>query len=434
MDLVSNDQILEVNDDLQKEEGSDFGGTLDLNLLASKDEEGNGYGRGNSPWNDGSHEMGMDLNQQDRQCSPMLPPDSSFQGGESLKMKPSSNSQSESPDTDYFHYVVRKTKEPHSPVLNLDDVEKRNFGGGLERFPSPSKDNHLSGELETVGSSDYSGKLSSPLQMESFRDDIKTEDTLLSVVANTKNERLMESRDLHGAKSPHDGEMNRYSDHFLGNPEVEKMNSTSACDSENYHCTSKDESLKVVFEKENLWHSDKLPIENGEIEAGNSDSLYPGRSSKQTVSPVKLLSSSPDISPSIRSSPGKLFSSPVKGVQESFDSAGVSRERHSPLHQRSTRDGTRVGSQEHLSPSAKGASSYPQRPTKISQQKDHSPHNGLSESPRRYHSPPRRRKQTRSTSRSPIRQKVSPRGYGRDCRDRSRSRSPHIQDRHRPER
>eukprot|EP00268_Persea_americana_P023971 TRINITY_DN23486_c0_g1_i1.p1 TRINITY_DN23486_c0_g1~~TRINITY_DN23486_c0_g1_i1.p1 ORF type:complete len:561 (-),score=138.03 TRINITY_DN23486_c0_g1_i1:276-1958(-) len=435
MDLVSNDKILEVTDDLKMEKDSDFNGTLDLNLVASKDQEANGYSRQNSVQNDSRHEMEMDLNQ-DRQCSPLLPLDGSVPGGESPKIKPSLMFPSESPDTDCLHHVARKTEEP--PLLipsrsYLDDVEERNLGRGLKRLPSPPKDNHSSGEPEVVSCGDYYGKSSSSLQREACRDEKKTEDILLSAVANAKNEGLVESHDMHGAESPLDGQVNRYSDHFLGNPEVQKVNSASACESEIYHCTGKDESsLRAVMKKENCQYSDKLPTENGEIEAGNSDSHSPRRSCKRSVSPVKLLSGSPDISPYIQPYSGKHLSSPVKAVQESSHSPRLSRERHSAFHQQPTMDSTRVGSQEHLSPSAEGASTSPRRATKISQRKDHSPHNGLSESPRRQRSPIGHRKRTRSTSRSPVRRKASPRG--RDYRDRSRSRSPHVRDRRRPSR
>ncbi|XP_077221384.1 uncharacterized protein LOC143855087 isoform X2 [Tasmannia lanceolata] len=406
MGLGSNGKSLEAMSDLQKEDGSDFVGKLDLNLAASRDEEADEvYYRGNKTWSDG---MQVNMNQQDHLGPPLLAADVSTLGRESPHGGSHLGTPSASPIPDHSLHPMSNTDKP----LFLVDTES--YHDGMERGNSDS-DHARKSPLHDGKTKENSGDFSGNSQLEN-------------------SEHALEEME------------GRNSDHYKGQLQAPSRTIYSSDDGD----------------KERPHYLGKSQSDNGETEGGNFETHSPGRTPRRFASPMRHMSVSPERSPSTQPTAGKKQSPLPMVVQEISHSPGSSREKNSPSSERLGLDGKRDPSHGRLSPSVRWPSHSPERPARQdSERRDDSTTNKLAASPRRRNLPPGHRRQDRSSSRSPVRHRDPSRspiqhrdpsrspirhrdpsrspirhrdsssGYRRDYRDRSRSRSPYARDRYR---
>ncbi|XP_058072448.1 uncharacterized protein LOC131221261 isoform X2 [Magnolia sinica] len=423
MDLNSNDQSLDESD-LPTEESSESVVKLDLNLSANKDEEGGEvYAHVNTTCSDGKQ---VDLNQQEHKGLPSLLP---ADGPESPCTGPSSVPPPSSPMPEYSLNTVRETGELLSPVrteLYDDDVERRNSDHSRERSKSPLKDNHCTGEAEMVGCDDYSGKSLSTLPTKPFHNEMEAGDSAhdLSNFPSTVDTYYHGEEMARGKIEPYSGTVPPHGREVREN--FVKISN---------FLFEKTDSINKELERENPDQHLESPLrmgksssDTGKVERGNSDLHSPGRTPKQSPSPLRRMSVSSERSLSTLASSGHKTVSPAKGVPESSCSPG--RQKRSPSPERTGSDGKRVPARDHSTPVRLKSTSPWGSSRRDSQRRNDSPRKRLSASPRRRYSPPGHRRRDRSSSRSPIRKKDSS-GHERDNRNRSQSRSPYGRDRYR---
>eukprot|EP00262_Sarcandra_glabra_P021915 TRINITY_DN9451_c0_g2_i1.p1 TRINITY_DN9451_c0_g2~~TRINITY_DN9451_c0_g2_i1.p1 ORF type:complete len:556 (-),score=105.16 TRINITY_DN9451_c0_g2_i1:287-1954(-) len=429
MDLHSPDKVLEESGDLQRDDSSAFVGKLDLNLAASKDEEGDGgYSHGNAERGD---KIQVDLNQlEEHQRSPMLA-DISFQGPKSLSAKPNTGSPSASPNLTHSLHPVREIGEPALLVRTEsyhDDMERGHSDYDPERYHSKLKDNHFGGETGVA-----SGKLSSALPAETFHDEMKHGDPSRYIKPTSTDETGREtenSKICNGKLSDDTAKENSGNFHRkLGFEKIESVYEEAEGVKSDHHegkCQNSARMMHFGDEiKADISHSGKLS-DNREMEGENFALPSPGRTPKRSASPVRKMSVSP------KKSPQQKPPSQGKGVQGSSYSPRSLRQKRSHSPVRHGRDGKRAASRDRLSPSTRKLSDSPGKSSRQdSQCRDESPRKRSSGSPRRRYSPPSHRGRDRSASRSPVRRRDSLSGYRRDYRNRSRSRSPYSRDRYR---
>lgn len=171
--------------------------------------------------------------------------------------------------------------------------------------------------------------------------------------------------------------------------------------------------IDVEQANENYNYSRNSPIESRKINVPNSAPQSPESSPTHEKSPQRLSTN--------KDRPLDLHEGDVDSPTPSRLKISFSPERSDPVK--------RVSPQRGLSPSYRQTS--PERPLQESNQKDGRPLKRKSASPERHYSPRKHRRQERSISRSPIRRRDSGSRYGREHRDRSRSRSPYNRDRYR---
>ncbi|XP_031278746.1 serine/arginine repetitive matrix protein 1-like isoform X2 [Pistacia vera] len=326
--------------------------------------------------------------------------------------------------------------------FDQDNAGRTNIDYDQERTQSPSNGKHYQGEMDELSGS-YFQKSSFEFKAQTLHDERGTEgsahpqESPLTADSNQVEEPEC-NPDVNKPNTSHQDEEIKYAllekstYEFTNSPDKEIEGQTIEHETEKLSSYSRSPSGDGEGEPRNeKYNSSKnSPSESGQLDLSHSISHSPGSTHRRSASPVTVnqMLVSPEGSPHLHLSPnGHRPSLPLQeGVQDELHSRTQHKQKHAASPERSDL-AKRISSNRRLSPSATQSSASPKR----SRHKNGSSLKHMSASPEPRYSPKKYRRHDRSMSRSPIQRRDPSSGYGRNYRDKSRSRSPYMRNHYR---
>lgn len=315
--------------------------------------------------------------------------------------------------------------------FDQDNAGRTNIDYDEKRIQSPSNGKHYQGEMDQLPGS-YFHKSSFEFKAQTLHDESGTEGSahLQGSPLIADSNQVEETECNPNVNKPNTGPQDEEIKDALLDKEMEGQTIEHQTGKLSSYSRSPSGDGEGEPKNEKYNSSKNSPSESGKLDMSHSISHSPGSTHRRSASPVTVnqMLVSPEGSPHLHVSPnGHRPSLPLQeGVQDELHSPTQHKQKHSASLERSDL-AKRISPNGRLSPSATQSIASP----KWSRHKNGSSLKHMSASPEPRHSPKKYQRHDRSTSRSPIQQRGPSSGYGRDYRDRSRSRSPYMRDHYR---